>query len=277
MILVTGANGMLGSYIDGPDYYLTDIYNLDVTKKQNPSKHKKISCIIHLAAETNLEFCEKNPNNAYKVNTLGTYNMTCLAVDLGVPILYISTAGVFDGTKRTPYVETDKPSPINDYGTTKWYGEAVVESYPKHWILRAGWMMGGVEKDKKFVGKIMNKIRSGEKEIYAINDVLGSPTYAKDLSKVIKNIDKLPYGLYHSCGSGKATRYDVACEIVKSLGYKVKVYPISTKGYSEKDYKHSTMRSANEMMSISKLQKHGLNMRNWKIALKEYLKEWKDK
>jgi dTDP-4-dehydrorhamnose reductase len=280
MILVTGCNGMLGNYINWEHTFKTDIYDLDVSNEKDVARYNKFdaSCIVHLAAETDLEMCEKDAVHAYKVNVIGTVNMTRLADRLEVPIVYISTAGVFSGDKIAPYIETDEPDPINIYGLTKWYGELVVGVYPKHHILRAGWMMGGVLKDKKFVGKIMNKIRSGVKEIYAINDVWGSPTYAKDLARVIKSAvnHEFPYGTYHSCGSGRATRYDVACEVVKQMGAKVKVIPITTKGYGTKDSKHSTTRSANEMMSIKKLESTGLGMRSWKVALKEYMGEWQN-
>lgn len=277
MILCTGSNGMVGSYL-WKGVFKTDVYDLDVTNRKDVARYDKFnpSAIIHLAAETDLERCEKDKYHAYRVNTIGTYNMTALAVKLNIPIVYISTAGVFNGKKKTPYTERDKPDPINVYGLTKWYGEDIVRAYPKHYIFRAGWMMGGGKtRDKKFVAKIIERIENGDKELKVITDAYGSPTYAKDLVKAIHQalIWKISYGTYHACGDGKASRYDVAKEIVRIMGYKVKIIPTVMEYY--KDNKHSTTRSANETMSIQKLRYHGITMRNWKRALKEYMQEWK--
>jgi dTDP-4-dehydrorhamnose reductase len=277
MILCTGANGMLGSYINWPHTFKTDIYDLDVSNEKDVARYNKFnaSCIVHLAAETDLEKCEKNAEHAYWVNVIGTTNMVEFAQRKDIPIIYISTAGVFDGTKETPYTEEDKPNPINIYGLTKWYGELVVQKYPKHYIFRAGWMMGGVEKDKKFISKIIKLLGTLPKEINVIDDAFGSPTYASDLCDVIRGaIDiKIPYGLYHACGGGKASRYDVACEIVRIMKHKVKVNPVSYNDY--KDKIHTCIRSTNETMSTEKLEKAGLYMRNWKSALKDYMREWR--
>lgn len=277
MILATGCNGMVGSYL-WKSVFKTDVYDLDVTNRKDVARYDKFnpSAIIHLAAETDLEKCEKERDYAYRVNTIGTYNMTALAVKLDVPIVYISTAGVFNGQKKTPYTERDKPDPINIYGVTKWYGEDIVRAYPKHYIFRAGWMMGGGRtRDKKFIAKIIQRIENGENGLQVIDDSFGSPTYAKDLVRAIRQALtwKIAYGTYHACGDGSASRYEVACEIVRLMGYRVNLIPISSKRYN--DNKHTCVRSTNETMSIKKLRHHGIAMRPWKRALKDYLKEWK--
>ena len=100
--------------------------------------------IMHLAAETSLEVCEADVEHAYLTNTVGTRNVAWACRDLGIPLVYISSVGVFDGTKVEPYDEHDVPNPINVYGRTKWAGEVVAESVlGKYFVVRAGWMIGG--------------------------------------------------------------------------------------------------------------------------------------
>jgi len=280
MILVTGANGMVGSYINWKDTIKTDKDTFDVTNKNHLFIYKQIplTAIVHLAAETDLEFCEREPQRAFEVNTFGTYNVLQLAMEKDIPFVYISTAGIFDGKKPIAYTETDIPNPINVYGASKWCGDLVVKTYPKHYIFRASWMMGGgPEKDKKFVSKIMNKVKQGEKIIYGIGDILGSPTYAKDLIDRVKMaLDlKIPYGLYNSANSGWTSRFGVAKKIVEIMGYDVKMEVVSSNFFKATDDKHPCPRSHNEMLDIAKLENIGLGMRPWKDALEEYLQEWK--
>jgi len=280
MILVTGANGMVGSYISWSDAFKTDKAELDVSNEKDVSRYKnfKVDCIIHLAAETDLEFCELNPRQAFKVNTLGTHNMLSLAYEKDIPFVYISTAGVFDGIKNTPYTEEDMPNPINMYGFSKWCGDLAVNAYPKSYVFRASWMMGGgPKKDKKFVSKIIHKINIKEPIIYGIYDILGSPTYAKDLIKNIRIAldNKLPYGLYNLSCDGVASRADVADEICALMEYSGKVKHISGESFQKKDALYYCPRSKNEMLDVTKAKKNGLYVRDWKDALKEYMEEWK--
>ena len=281
MILVTGANGMVGSYIDFGNTIKTDKNTLDVTKQSNIEQFRQmgnITAIVHLAAETDLEWCEKHPTEAFDVNTFGTYNMLKLAMEKDIPFVYISTAGVFDGKKNTAYVEEDKPNPINVYGASKWCGDIIVKTYPKHYIFRASWMMGGGPTvEKKFVGKIIEKIAGGAKVIYGIGDVMGSPTYAKDLAERLHMALKLeiPYGVHNCANEGYASRYDVAKEIVDIMGYDVKVEMTSTDTFKTKDDKHPCPRSHNEMLDMTKINEMGMPMRHWKEALQVYMEEWK--
>ena len=273
-ILVTGSNGMVGHAIKEVfkehQLILTDIAELDVrdyNKVMDSSYCPDL--IIHLAAETNLERCEANPSSAYMTNHTGTMNITLLAKALNIPIVYISTAGIFDG-KKEAYTEIDNPNPINHYGRSKWYGELAVLNHRKHWICRAGWMMGGgPEIDKKFVNLVFKQIKSGVEVIYAIDNVYGSPTYTYDLANTIKSmIENTPYGIYNTAGHGIASRYDVAVEIVKCLNADVRVIPVKD-GYF-KDF--TCIRSASEVLDTIKLPNSVSKMRDWHISLKEYMK-----
>lgn len=287
-ILITGAAGMLGSSLvpilreRGHKIYATDIdlsnrkaKLLDVREiKQVERWIQKVrpDLVMHLAAETDLEKCEADPGHAYLTNTIGVQNVALFCQLEDIPLVYISTAGVFDGEKKGFYSEFDVPNPINIYGKSKLAGEKIVEDLlTKYYIVRAGWMMGGGKKDKKFVAKIMRQINDGAKKIHVVTDKLGTPTYTIDFSKCISKLILTGYyGLYHMVCSGDGTRYDVAKEILKILGRTdIKLIPVTSKFFSKT---YPVPRPRSEMMENLMLELRGMNtMRSWKEALKEYL------
>src|SRR3990167_9794780 len=194
-ILVTGSSGMVGTALCKAlkkyEILTPRRYELNVSNENqvNSFRHKQIDLIIHLAGETDHEYCEINPTQCYFVNTVGTGFITNLAWYLSIPIIYLSTASIFDGMKGTPYLPVDRPNPINHYNTSKYYGELVVRGYERHIILRSGWMFGGgADIDKKFVGKLVKKIEAGEKQIKVCDDCIGSPTYSVDLADAMKYV-----------------------------------------------------------------------------------------
>jgi len=268
-ILITGAGGMVGSYVDfgiKTDIDTLDVSDLNAVKKA--FKKYKPEIILHLAADTDVDRCEREPERTYKINTIGTYNIAVMARHFNTEMVYISTAGVFDGRKKEPYTEEDIPNPQNVHWRTKFLGEIIIKDImPRFLIVRAGWMFGGgPQKDKKFVAKIIRQLNLPE--IKAVSDIIGSPTFAKDLIEGIKILLKeKKVGLYHLPNKGIASRYDIACEIVKIVGASTKVIPVSS-SYFNLD----APRVASEAM-CSKID----IMRPWQEALKEYLlTEWKD-
>tara|TARA_R100000501_G_C2624966_1_gene118321 strand:+ start:31 stop:450 length:420 start_codon:yes stop_codon:yes gene_type:complete len=138
-------------------------------------------------------------------------------------------------------------------------------------------MGGGPIKDKKFVGKIMKKIRAGEKLLYGITDMIGSPTYAFDLVENIRRalLLKIPYGTYNCAGDGIASRYQVAKAIIEITRSDVKLEPVTADFFNITDNVHTCRRSHNEMLDMTKLGNVGLWTRHWKDALTEYLEMWK--
>ena len=143
--------------------------------------------LFHIGAHTDLEYCENNINDAYKTNTIAVDHAINISNELDIPLLYISTAGIFDG-KQEIYNDWDKPNPISVYGKSKFYSEENIFRLSKKFlILRAGWMMGGgFKKDKKFVNKIIKQILDGKKELFVVEDKLGTPTYTVDFAKNAK-------------------------------------------------------------------------------------------
>jgi dTDP-4-dehydrorhamnose reductase len=186
-------------------------------------------------------------------------------------MLYISTAAVFYGDKLDPYVEFDHPRPINVYGMSKLFGEIVVQRLlRKYFIVRAGWMIGAWEIDKKFVSKIAKQIMGGKKEINVVNDKLGSPTFARDFAKnLIPLIKTERYGLYHMANLGVASRFEIAVKIVEFMGLqgKVKVNPVSSEAFPL-----PAPRPRSEMLKNYHLELIGINhMPHWEQSLKEYI------
>jgi len=284
-ILITGANGMLGTALykelekNKFNICATDlncnntIKYLDIRNFKeilNTVENFKPDIVFHLAAETDVDKCEIEPEHAYLTNTLGTENVALACQNVNVVMVYISTAGVFDGNKVEPYTEFDTPNPINIYGKSKWEGEKIVNNLlKKYFIFRAGWMVGGGEKDKKFVGKILNLLKENN-QVSVVNDKIGSPTFTEDMAKCMLNLIKTErYGLYHMANKGVCSRYEIACEIVKIIAKKdVKVKPINSAAFPL-----PAPRSRSEAMLNLKLNLLGMNtMRSWQEALKEYLK-----
>ena len=279
MILVTGANGMVGSYIKevfaDEKLVLTDLPEIDVTDKQNVmalfEKHKPAH-VLHLAAETDVDKCEREVDHAFRVNVLGTQNIVLACQKYNSIMVFISTGYVFDGSGRQTHTEYDPPGPPNIYGLTKLEAEKVVRGFlTRYYIFRAGWMIGGgPKKDKKFVGKMIELCKT-RKEVEAVDDKFGSPTFARDfVAGIYKVIKTGNYGLYHLVNNGVCSRYDIALEIVKHLGVDVKVKPVSSDRFPL-----PAPRAASEAMRNYKLDLMGINpMPDWKNSLKEYIKEW---
>jgi dTDP-4-dehydrorhamnose reductase len=199
-----------------------------------------------------------------------------IANDFDIPLLYISTAGIFDG-KQDVYDDWDQPNPLGHYARSKYAGEVFVQQNAKRYIIcRAGWMMGGgPKKDKKFIQKLMAQLKEGNKELMVVDDKLGTPTYTQDFAKNVKLLFENKYwGLYNMVCGGITGRLEVARELVSLLGLdgEVKVTPVSS------DYFKSVYfaeRPPSERLVDKKLDLRGLNiMRDWKICLKEYLNDY---
>ena len=185
-ILITGCGGMLGKafYEVFKKNFKVKATDIDLNKKwlsyldvrdyaavRKMVKQFKPQFIFHLAALTDLEYCETHIDESYKTNTLGTENMALLAKEFDIPLVYISTAGIFDGAKDI-YDDYDTPNPLSHYGRAKYMGELFIEQYlTKYFVFRAGWMMGSGKKDKKFIAKIIKQIKAGKKTLHVVNDL----------------------------------------------------------------------------------------------------------
>ena len=251
---------------------------LDVRSLEAMSKsisEFKPDMLMHLAAETNLETCEVQVDHAYETNYVGTQNACVVCRELGIPLTYISTAGVFDGTKSEPYTEFDEPSPINVYGASKFQGEKIVrETLPQHYVVRAGWMIGGGDRDKKFVHKIIDQLDDGVDTIHAVTDKTGSPTYAPAFARVLERLIQTGrYGTYHLVCKGRASRFDVAREMLRILNRSdVTVKPVTSDFFKEEFF---APRPRSEEMRNYILGLISMNdMPHWSESLKVYLQTY---
>jgi len=290
-VLITGSGGMLGSAVypafvrAGHDVTATDLAPrpveglpmgmLDVRDAAGVRaaiESLRPDLVLHLAAETDLETCELDPDHAYLTNTIGTEFVALASRDQGIPLVYISTAGVFDGTKDGAYTEFDVANPINVYGASKFEGELVaLRLNPRTYVVRAGWMVGGADRDHKFVRKVIDQLRAGATTIHAVSDKLGTPTYTRDFAdNLLLLINSGFYGRYHMACVGEGSRLDVAREIVKHAGRDdVEVIAVDSSYFAETYF---APRPHSEIMRNYMLDLHGLNrMRPWDVALREYL------
>lgn len=230
--------------------------------------------LFHIGAYTDLEYCEENVNDTYTTNTISVENAVYIANKLNIPILYISTAGIFDGSKDI-YDDWDQPNPLCHYARSKYAGEKFVIQQAKFPIvLRAGWMMGGgPKKDKKFVSKILKQIKDGQNILNIVDDKLGTPTYTFDFAENAKVIiENQIWGLYNLVCQGTTGRYEVAQEIISilNLDSKIKLNKVNSNYFKEEYY---APRPPSERLINKKLQLRGLDqMRDWRVCLEEYLK-----
>jgi len=234
----------------------------------------KPQAVVNLAALTDMEHCEKNVRDAYITNALGAENLALISAELDIPYVYVSTAGVFDGEKQG-YTEYDLPNPLSIYAKSKYEGEQSTRIHaPKHFIVRAGWMMGGgPNKDKKFINKIYKQIKQGADTLNIVGDKYGSPTYTWDFAKGLDGLlaTRL-YGTYHQSCSGDCSRYDTALEFLNCLGLQneITVNKVNS-DFFKTDY--FAPRPESEILTGEKMSHRGLMvMKDWKTSLKEYSK-----
>ena len=231
--------------------------------------------LFHLGAHTDLEYCEDNPNDAYATNTLPVETAVFISNKLDIPLLYISTAGIFDGNQDT-YDDWDNPNPLGHYARSKYAGERfVIQNAKRFLVCRAGWMMGGgPNKDKKFIQKLLNQLHDGAKELFIVDDKLGTPTYTIDFANNVQALlDREIWGLFNMVCSGITGRLEVANTLIEMLNLQdsIKINAVKS-DYFKKTY--FAKRPFSERLVTTKLDLYNINlMRDWKICLSEYLDE----
>ncbi len=288
---MAGVGGMLGEafYEQFKGEYELMCSDIDVNEKwlshldfRNEEDYRKVvtdfkpDFLFHIGAYTDLEYCELHEKDTYDTNTKSVEYAVQIANDLNIPLLYISTAGIFDG-KKDVYDESDQPKPLGHYGKSKYLGEVYVQENSKDYIIcRAGWMMGaGEKKDKKFIQKIIKQIVDGEKILHVVNDKLGTPTYTHDFAKNVKLlIEKEQRGLFNMVCGGLTGRFEVAKELIHLMNLEdtIQVKEVTSEYFSEEYFAE---RPECERLINKRLDDLGLNiMRDWKVALQEYLGDY---
>lgn len=254
------------SYLDIRDM---DAYRADVTAFRP-------DYLFHLGACTDMEDCERNPANAWLTNTIAVENAAYIANALGIPLLYIGTAGIFDGHKQL-FDDWDTPNPLSCYARSKYAGEVFVrEHVPRHLVCRAGWMMGGgPARDKKFVQKIMHQLAKGVTDLQIVNDKFGSPTYTRDFAHNVRVLLEREYwGVYNMACDGLTSRLEIAQAILelRGLNDQVRITEVASSHFSQEYFAE---RPPSECLINTKLNLRQLNrMRSWKLALKACLEDY---
>lgn len=272
-ILITGASGMLGHDLQrtlkNHELILCNSKNLDITNKNLVSEtinEMKPDILINSAAYTNVDDCETNYEEAYKVNALGPKNLANVCKDLKIPLVHISTDYVFDGKKTEPLKENDNLGPQTAYGKTKLEGEQFIQKIlDEYFIIRTAWLYGC--DGNNFVKTMLNLSKS-HNEITVVNDQIGSPTFTYDLAKGISEIIKTDkYGVYHLTNSGSCSWYEFSKEIFRLANKNVKVIPVTTE-----EFPRPAPRPKYSVLNNDKWIKQGFKpLRDYKEALKEYL------
>lgn len=274
-ILVTGSNGQLGRAINqkyeaDSSYELvnTDVGELDITSIDDVirlTEQVKPDIIINCAAHTNVNKCETDWDNAYRINAIGPRNLSIAATRLNAKLMHISTDYVFDGTATSPYKEFDLTNPCGAYGKTKLEGENFVKQFAKNfYIVRTAWLYGD---GNNFV-KTMLRLAETNEEVRVVRDQFGTPTSARVLADMIAAlIETDNYGTFHGTCEGECSWADFAEEIFRLAGVKTRVNRITTEEYPTPAKRPAYSVLENYMLKLTM----NYEAEDWKTAIREYM------
>ncbi len=272
-ILLTGANGQLGhelqKTLEGNVFLFAGQRHLELTDLNLAPKiiKQRPETIIHTAAYTDVDGCERDPDRAFQVNAQGTRFVAEAAATIGARLVYISTDYVFDGMKSEPYIESDAVNPLNVYGRSKLQGEETVLSCPDSLVVRTSWLYG--VHGKNFVKTILH-LATKQPEIRVVSDQYGSPTYARELAAVIAGL--LRYGargLIHAGGEGGCSWHEFASAILEEAKIRCRNVPITTA-----DSCRLARRPRYSVLSTDRLQSYSLQLSPWRSALKRFMEDY---
>jgi len=281
-IIVTGCNGQLGRAINqvyanksGYELVNTDVFEgdgitplniTDIDQVMAFAREVKPYAIINCAAHTNVDKCETDIDNAYKINAIGPRNLSIAATEMGAKLVHVSTDYVFEGNGTKPYTEFDAVNPVSMYGRTKLAGENFVKEFAKdYFIIRTAWLYG----DGKNFAKTMLTLSETHDKLRVVNDQIGSPTSASELAKAIAYLEPTEnYGLFHGTCEGVCSWADFAAEVLRLAGKDTVVEGISTE-----EYNSPTKRPAYSVLENYMLKLTGDFMfADWHDAIAEYMK-----
>ena len=280
-IIVTGCNGQLGRainqiYAKETDIELvnTDVFQgdgitpLDITNVDEVLKlarEVKPYAIINCAAHTNVDKCETDVDNAYKINAIGPRNLSIAATETGAKLMHISTDYVFPGTEDKALTEFDAVGPTSMYGKTKLAGENFVRDFAQNYfIIRTAWLYGD---GKNFV-KTMLRLAETHDQVGVVKDQFGTPTSAAELAKAIHYL--LPsenYGTFHGTCEGSCSWADFAAEIFRLAGKSTKVNYITTEEFGSPTKRPAYSILDNYMLRLTT----DFKFADWHDAIAEYM------
>ena len=282
VVLVTGSSGQLGQSLQfiAPnypqiDFVFCDSKTLDITSLENCetifSNYKPDFC-INAAAYTAVDKAESEPKKAFAINVTGAKNLAEVSKKFDTVLLHISTDFVFDGNKKTPYLEQDLPNPTGVYGQTKLDGEkAIQQVWEKHFIIRTSWVYS--QFGNNFM-KTMLRLASERDTISVVNDQIGTPTNAVDLAEILVKIiltdNRQPttdnFGIYNFSNEGQCSWYDFAKKIFEINNISINLLPIPTTSFPT-----PAKRPSFSVLDKTKIKKvFGIEINNWENSIEKY-------
>ena len=276
VVLVTGASGQLGQAIQ----FLSDKYadidfkfcsssDLDITSLENCqlvfTKYKPDFC-INAAAYTAVDKAESEPDKAHLINVVGAKNLAAVCKEFSTVLLHVSTDFIFDGTKKTPYLETDLPNPTGVYGQTKLDGEkAIQQTFDHYFIIRTSWVYS--QFGANFM-KTMLRLASERDSLSVVNDQIGTPTNAVDLAKALLEIIKSnnnSFGIYNFSNEGQCSWYDFAKKI-----FEINNISINLQAIPSTSFPTPAKRPAYSVLDKSKIKNvFGVEVKGWEESLRK--------
>jgi dTDP-4-dehydrorhamnose reductase len=286
-ILLIGANGQLGQDLTkaltshhvlattrGAADNVASAIALDVT---SPGEVRATlnsfapDVVVNCAAYHRVDDIEKDASQALAINAQAAHQLALACRDANAMLMHISTDYVFDGTKRSPYIEADLPNPISAYGASKAAGESLIRTaWPKHYIVRTCGLYGvagASGKGGNFVNTMLRMANEG-KTIRVVSDQTCTPTFTQDLAQHLAALlETRAFGTYHITSDGETTWHDFAAEIFRLAGVKADLHPISSAEFGA-----PARRPPYSVLDNLGLKTLGIDhMRNWRAALADYL------
>ena len=254
MTIVTGAGGQLGHALLEEFPAARGLTRADWDVSFPPPAGLTADLVLHAAAWTDVDGAEDDPQGAAAVNVGGVQH----AASLGAPIVVWSSDYVFDGSKRSPYLESDAPAPLSAYGRSKLHGEAAAGD--QAWVIRSSWLYGPTSRN--FV-RTMLRLGAERDEVGVVDDQIGCPTYVGDLAEATRAVLELPYGTYHVAAAGEVSWAGFAEAIFEEAGLDVRVRPISSAEFGA--------RAARPAYSVLRSERGAPELPHWRDGLRRCL------
>lgn len=271
-ILITGAEGQVGQALQDAlsshTIFPRSKSDVDITHQgmiANELDGSKPDLVINTAAYNNVDGAESDSFSANAVNADGPLFLAIETNRRHIPLVHFSTDYVFDGRSSKPYIETDSPNPLSSYGKSKLRGEqAVRDENPSHYLIRTAWVYSHV--GKNFAKTILSL--SSKPTVRVVNDQFGSPTYAPHLAQSVRLLieNKMPFGLYHMAGSGRASWFDLTTLLYTEMGLKTPVEQISSS-----EFPRPAPRPA--FAVLDSIKDFKLKLPPWEHGVREFVKQ----
>ncbi len=272
-VAVTGTTGQLGRALVASqsghwdilpiNRHDTDMLDWDALCRQITGFEPDL--VIHAAAATDVDGCERDPAMAFLGNAVSTRHVSQAAAEANADLVYVSTNFVFDGMKPSPYHEFDFPAPISAYGLSKFAGELEARNATNRcFVIRTAMVFDN--EGRNFV-RTMQRLMTERDRLTVVDDQFGNPTYAADLATAIANlVNCAPYGTYHVTNSGSTSWHGWAQEIATLIGATSVVEPIPAASYQR-----DATPPSNGVLESLMLSRLGIELPDWRDALRRCL------